>query len=74
MEIFTDLPAVQFYAGNCMTPDQKGKNGAVYQPREGFCLETQFVPNSINMDNVQKPILKVGEKYDTVTCYKFSGR
>ena len=74
MEIFTDLPAVQFYAGNCMTPGQKGKGGVIYQPRCGFCLETQFVPNAINMDNVQKPVLKAGEKYDTTTCYRFSNR
>lgn len=72
MEVYTDLPAMQFYAGNCMTPDMKGKNGAVYQPRTGFCLETQFVPNSINMDNFEKPLLKAGDKYDTTTCYRFS--
>ena len=74
LEAFTDLPAVQFYAGNCITPGQIGKGGAVYQPRCGFCLETQFVPNAINMDNVQKPILKAGDKYDTVTRYRFSVR
>lgn len=71
MDVSTDLPAVQFYAGNCMTPDQKGKNGAVYQPRHGFCLETQYVPNSINMDNFARPVLKAGEKYDSLTCYRF---
>ncbi len=74
MAVYTDLPAMQFYAGNCMTPDMKGKNGAVYQPRNGFCLETQFVPNAINMDNFEKPLLKAGEKYDTTTCYRFSVR
>lgn len=72
MEVFTDLPAVQFYAGNCITPGHAGKDGALYQPRCGFCLETQFVPNAINMDGFQKPILKAGEKYDTTTCYRFS--
>ena len=72
MEVFTDLPAVQFYAGNCMTPGQKGKGGAVYQPRCGFCLETQYVPNAINMEGFEKPVLRAGEKYDTMTCYRFS--
>ena len=74
MEVFTDLPCVQFYAGNCMTPNMAGKNGAIYQPRCGFCLETQYAPNAINMDGFDKPVLKAGEPYDTTTCYKFSGR
>ena len=74
METYTDLPCIQFYAGNCMTPDQAGKDGAVYQPRHGFCLETQYAPNAINMEGFDKPLLKAGESYDTVTCYKFFGR
>ena len=71
LKAYTDLPGVQFYAGNFITP-QTGKGGAVYAKRQGFCLETQYYPNSINQEGFAKPLLKAGEKYETVTCYKFS--
>jgi aldose 1-epimerase len=71
MEVFTDLPGVQFYAGNCITADMAGKNGAVYGPRMAFCLESQYYPNSINQEGFARPLLKAGEKYDTTTVYRF---
>ena len=73
MEVFSDLPGVQFYTGNFIT-EQAGKGGAVYQKRQGFCLETQYYPNSVNQEGFASPILKAGDKYDTMTCYKFSVR
>ena len=36
MEAFTDLPCVQFYAGNFIAP-VTGKNGVFYDKRNGFC-------------------------------------
>ena len=71
MECYTDLPGVQFYAGNGIG-EKAGKGGAVYRNRSGFCLETQFYPNSINQDGFAKPILKAGEEFKSVTTYKFS--
>ncbi len=71
LEAFTDLPAFQFYAGNFIGP-HKGKGGAAYDKRDGFCLESQFIPNSINQEGFAKPVLKAGEKYDTTTTYRFS--
>lgn len=43
MDVISDCPCVQFYAGNFVI-DEKGKNGHVYNKREGFCLETQVEP------------------------------
>lgn len=71
MEAFTDCCGVQFYAGNFITP-QKGKGGAAYGKRHGFCLESQYYPNSINQEGFPSPLLKAGEKYETITSYKFS--
>ena len=71
MECYSDLPGVQFYAGNFI-PEVAGKNGASYRPRCGFCLETQFYPNSINQEGFAKPVLKAGEKFESVTTYRFS--
>lgn len=73
LEAYTDLPGVQFYAGNFIK-DCHGKKGTVYDKRQGFCLETQYFPDSINQESFPKPLLKAGEKYDTTTCYKFSVR
>ena len=73
MEVYSDLPGVQFYAGNCI-PEMKGKGGAAYRPRVGFCLETQFYPNAINQEGFAKPVLKAGETFESVTTYKFSVR
>ena len=73
MEAYTDLPGVQFYAGNFID-HLPGKDGVVYEKRQGFCLETQYFPNSINQEGFPTPLLKAGEKYETTTCYKFSVR
>ena len=73
MECYTDLPGVQFYAGNFI-PEVPGKGGASYKPRDGFCLETQFYPNSINQEGFAKPILRAGEVVESVTTYRFTVR
>lgn len=70
LEAYTDLPGVQFYAGNFITPEPVGKGGTVYGKRSGFCLESQFYPNAINQEGFASPLLKAGETYETTTCYK----
>lgn len=72
MEVYTDCKAVQFYAGNYLDDvPQTGKGGYTYGFREGLCLETGFLPNSINEPNFASPILKAGETYNSTTIYKF---
>lgn len=73
MKAYTDLPGVQFYSGNFITT-QDGKQGAVYDKRHGFCLETQYFPNSVNEPNFESPILKAQEVYATKTSYQFGVR
>lgn len=70
MEVWSDLPGVQFYAGNAIVP-QTGKGGARYEKRQGLCLETQYFPNHVNEPNFQKAIFDKGEVYQTKTLYKF---
>ena len=60
MEVSSDCPCVQFYAGN-FVKDEKGKNGHVYHERYGFCLETQVEPNAVNVEDFHSPILLPGE-------------
>ena len=73
MEVFTDLPGMQFYIGNFIE-NEKGKDGYVYGKRDGFCMETQYYPDACNQNGFQSSVLKAGEKYDTTTIYKFSVR
>lgn len=70
MAVHTDLPGIQFYAGNYIVKE-KGKDGAIYTKRSGICLETQFYPDSVNHPEWAQPITKAGERYHSVTRYLF---
>lgn len=70
MEVYTDLPGIQLYAGNFLN-DEPGKGSAVYGQRCGFCLETQYFPNAVNEPQFKSPVIKAGETVSTVTVYKF---
>ena len=70
MEVYSDLPGIQFYAGNFISA-HKGKNGAQYGNRHGLALETQYFPNSANQEGFARPIVGPGKPYATTTIYKF---
>lgn len=70
MEVYTDLPGFQFYSGNHIGPFD-AKDGAKYEARCGFCLETQYFPNSVNEPSFVSPVKKANEKFTSVTIYKF---
>ena len=72
MTVFTDMPAVQFYSGNMLESVNPGSCGRKYGKREGFCLETQYAPDSINHPNFPDSVLRAGEKYDFTTVYEFN--
>ncbi len=74
MEVFTDLPGMQFYTGNFLSPVKNSKSGAVYKKRDGVCFETQFFPNSCNIKSFPPCMLKAGKEFDSVTIYKFSNK
>ena len=70
MKTFTTLPGVQFYAGNCIG-EEAGKEGAVYGPRLGMCLETQYYPDTINKPQFPSAVFGPDREYDAVTVYQF---
>lgn len=72
MEVYTDLPGLQFYTANSLGKGPAGKSGAVYGPRNAYCFETQYYPNAVNMPEFPSPVLKAGEEMHTTTIYKFS--
>ncbi len=72
MTCFTDMPAVQFYSGNFL--GQQGKT-IYYSKRAGFCLETEAIPNNINVPEYAakgSSILPAGEEYHFTAVYQFS--
>lgn len=71
MDVATTLPGVQFYTGNFLEGVPPGKGGAVYGNRHGFCLETQFFPDSPNQPGFPSCVLKAGEEYRHKTVYRF---
>lgn len=70
MKAYTDLPGVQFYAGNSISPEL-GKGQAEYSSRCGLCLETQYYPDTANKPEFPSAVFGPDRKYDTTTVYKF---
>lgn len=67
----TNQNGLQFYGGNFILP-VAGKGGTRYDYREGFCLEAQGFPNSLNVEKFGQPILREGEVYENEIVYAFS--
>lgn len=70
LRAYTNLPGVQFYAGNFIDP-QSGKGGAEYGPRSGLCLETQFYPDTANKPQFPSAVFGPDRIYDYTTVYEF---
>jgi len=71
LTVYTDKPGIQFYSGNHLD-GLAGKEGAIYEKRNGFCLETQYFPNSMKNKHFPSPVLHKGEQYHFTTVYQFS--
>ncbi len=71
MEVFTDLPGVQFYTGNNIGVVE-GKANTTYKINSGLCLETQYFPNSANDERFASPIIDANKEFNSKTSYKFS--
>ena len=72
MTCYTDMPAVQLYTGNGM--NMQGKT-AFYKNNAAFCLETQAIPNNVNVREYAEKgssVLKAGEVYDFTAIYEFT--
>ena len=72
MEVFTDTPGVQFYAGNALEIPFPAKDHAQYGKNGGLCLETQYFPDSPNHPEFPSCLFDAGEPFTHTTVYKFS--
>ena len=72
MEVWTTEPGIQFYTGNFLNGSTIGKGGVAYAKRSALCLETQHFPDSPNKPKFPSVVLSPGQRYHTITTYKFS--
>ena len=71
MNVYTTLPGVQFYAGNFLA-GKTGKQGLPMNKRTGFCLETQYYPDTPHRPDFPSCLFKAGKPYESETVYAFS--
>ena len=71
LEIFSDMPAMQFYTGN-QIGHVRGKNGAVYNSFDGFAMECQKFPNAINEPSFPDCVIKAGQPEKSYIEYRLS--
>jgi len=71
MAVYTDQPGIQFYSGNFLNGNDKGK-GVAYKLRTGLCLEAQCFPDSPNKPEFPSVTLRPGEVYHQTTIYQFT--
>lgn len=72
LEVFTQEPGLQFYAGNFLDGKLINRDGKPIKVRTALCLETQHFPDSPNKPNFPNTILQPGDRYHTITKYKVS--
>lgn len=71
MEVFSDLPGLQFYSGNYLNGGEAGKGGCRYGFRGGLCLEPQHYPAAPNYEQFPSAVLKRNETYRHTIKLKF---
>ena len=47
------------------------ENGAAYDFRHGFCLETQYYPDAVNQKNFKSPLVPANTLTESDTIFKF---
>ena len=72
LDVYTNEPGIQFYAGNFLDGTVTGKKGIVYNQRASVCLETQKYPDTPNKPDWPSAVLRPGEKYNSRCIFKFS--
>lgn len=72
LDVYTNEPGIQIYAGNFLDGSLSGKKGIVYNQRASVCLETQKFPDTPNKPMWPSALLNPGEKYNSRCIYKFS--
>lgn len=73
LSVSTTLPCAQLYSANYLN-GQEDKYGNTMHKHDALCIETQFLPDSINKEQEPKVILKKGDRFCEETIYTFKVR
>ena len=72
VEVYTDREAVVVYTGNFLGEEEGVLScGVKVEPHLGVCLETQELPNNINVKEFKSSIYTKNNPYSAKTKYKF---
>ncbi|PHY20171.1 aldose epimerase family protein [Caulobacter sp. BP25] len=72
LEILSDQPGIQFYAGNFLDGSLIGKSGKLYRQGDGIALEPQHFPDAPNKPQFAPVRLDPGQTYRNVMIFKVS--
>ena len=72
LDIASNQPGVQFYAGNVLDATAVGKSGLAYRQSDGLALEPELVPDTPNQPAFGSARLDPGQTYRNVITYRFS--
>ncbi len=65
----TTEPAIQIYGGHALS-ENDGKAGLKWGRFQGFCMETQHFPDSVNHPHFPTTVLRAGEEFVSTTEYQ----
>jgi aldose 1-epimerase len=76
LEVLTDAPGIQFYAGNFLDGSITGRAERKFSYRHGLCLEPGLFPDSPNQASFHRTgypsgVLRPGERYRQRMIYRF---
>ena len=71
MEVDTTSPAIVLYTGEYLDGSLRGKRGVRYGKHAGVCLETGYLPDSVNQPSFPSIILRSGRNYRERCVYRF---
>ena len=72
LEILSDEPGIQFYAGNFMNGLMVGKSGKMYRQGDGIALEPQHFPDAPNKPQFASTRLDPGQTYQNAMIFRLS--
>ncbi|CAL8463885.1 g3420 [Coccomyxa elongata] len=71
MDLSTNAPGLQFYAGNNLNGSLAGKGAYMYPQHGGFAMESQVWPDYLHHPNFPQSILQPGQLYRHIWTLKF---
>ena len=72
MDFFTTYPAANIYTANSMDGGHKVNEGIESFSHQGICFEGQYVPDYMNHDFLEGPVIMPGRTYEEKLAWEFS--